>query len=460
MFKTKMILFRADSSSSIGTGHIMRDLVLAQKYAKKGAHIIFAVQDLEGNINNKIIDAGYELFVLKSNDKKELVQLIKKRDIDMLVIDHYGIDYKKEKYIKKRTNVKILSFDDTYEKHYCDILFNHNVGANKKKYEKLVPKKCKLKCGEKYTLLRDEFYKEKEKNYKKKQNCRTVFIAMGGADTANLNIKVLKVLEEFDNIRVKLVTTTANKHLKQVQKYCKNKKNISLYVNSNKIAKLMAKSDVAIITPSVTVNEVMFMKLPFIAIQTADNQKEIVTYLSKHHYHVLEKFNAKTLAFFFSLQKKQIICKNFEELSKREQKVVFTMRNDIRIRKWMYNSKPLLYKEHLSYLHSLKKRKDRSYFLVQNKKQPLGVVDLTNISQERKEAELGIYANPNLRGQGNTLMQIILDYATLILDLKKIYANVFSHNYKAIILYEKFGFKKVGIEKLDNKELVKMELII
>jgi len=30
----KTILFRADSSSSIGTGHIIRDLVLAQKYAK------------------------------------------------------------------------------------------------------------------------------------------------------------------------------------------------------------------------------------------------------------------------------------------------------------------------------------------------------------------------------------------------------------------------------------------
>jgi len=31
----KNILFRADSSSTIGIGHIMRDLVLAQKYAKK-----------------------------------------------------------------------------------------------------------------------------------------------------------------------------------------------------------------------------------------------------------------------------------------------------------------------------------------------------------------------------------------------------------------------------------------
>jgi len=32
--KTKTILFRADSSSSTGTGHIMRDLVLSKLYKK------------------------------------------------------------------------------------------------------------------------------------------------------------------------------------------------------------------------------------------------------------------------------------------------------------------------------------------------------------------------------------------------------------------------------------------
>ena len=154
---SKTILFRADSSSTIGTGHIMRDLVLATKY--KNADITFATQKLKGNINHKILKAGYKLKNLKSNSKKELVKLIKKLHIDLLVIDHYGIDYKKEKYIKEKTGVKILSFDDTYEKHHCDIVLNHNLGADKKRYKSLVPTTCKIKCGAKYTLLRDEFRK-------------------------------------------------------------------------------------------------------------------------------------------------------------------------------------------------------------------------------------------------------------------------------------------------------------
>jgi UDP-2,4-diacetamido-2,4,6-trideoxy-beta-L-altropyranose hydrolase/UDP-4-amino-4,6-dideoxy-N-acetyl-beta-L-altrosamine N-acetyltransferase len=460
MSKNKTILFRADSSSTIGTGHIMRDLVLAQKYAKKGAKIIFATQNLEGNINHKIVEAGYELVLLNSHDKKELVKLLKQYSVSMLVIDHYGIDAKYEKYLKTKTKVKILSFDDTYEKHHCDILLNHNVSAEKKRYKKLVPKHCKIKCGKKYTLLRDEFYKAKKKSYKKDTNHTTIFIAMGGADTANLNIKILKVLQKFDNICVNLVTTTANKHLQQLQNYCNKKDFVTLHVNSNKVAKLMAQSDMAIITPSVTVNEVMFMELPFIAIQTAENQKDIVKFLLKKHYNVLEKFDAKYLQFLLFLEQKHLVCKNFQLLSKKEKKIVFHIRNDIRIRKWMYNNEPLVYKEHLSYLKSLKKRDDRVYFLIEDKKQPLGVVDLTNISKEKKEAELGIYANPDLKGQGSVLMQTILEYASLVLGLQKIYAHVFSKNLKAIALYEKFGFKKTATQRLEKKKLVIMELVL
>jgi hypothetical protein len=57
------ILVRADSSSYIGTGHIMRDLVLAKQY--KNENIIFATQDLVGNINHQIIETGYKIELLK-----------------------------------------------------------------------------------------------------------------------------------------------------------------------------------------------------------------------------------------------------------------------------------------------------------------------------------------------------------------------------------------------------------
>jgi len=291
---SKNILFRADSSSFIGTGHIIRDLTFAKKY--KNDKITFATQNLDGNINYKIKEHGYKLKILTSNKLNELITLIKKLKIDLLVIDHYEITYKDEKKIKQETDVKILSFDDTYEKHHCDILLNHNMSANKKKYKTLVPKHCKLLCGKKYTILRDEFYKEKKKHHKKNKK-KNIFIAMGGTDHSNINIDILKTINSLNkrNLMVTLVSTTANKNLKALEKYCKHKSWIDLQINSNQIAKLMSKSDLCIVTPSVTVNEVCFLNKPLLAIKTAQNQIDIYNYLKKKNHPVLQKFNKKKL---------------------------------------------------------------------------------------------------------------------------------------------------------------------
>lgn len=295
------ILIRADSSNSIGTGHIMRDLVLAKQYKNK--NIIFATQDLVGNINHKIIEAGYKIELLKSNDFEELNDLIKKLNIDMVIIDNYDIDYNFEKKLKEdNSSLKFFVLDDTYEKHFCDILINHNISANEKRYKNLVPNNCELRCGSKYTLLRDEFLEaKKQKNsIKKDKKIKTIFVAMGGADHSNINIDILKVVNKIrkknkKNIKVNIVSTNANKNLEKLKNYCKNKKWINLYINSKQIAKLMSESDFAIVTPSVTVNEVYYLKLPIIAIKTADNQIDIYRYLKKKRFSVLKKFKINKL---------------------------------------------------------------------------------------------------------------------------------------------------------------------
>ncbi len=97
----------------------------------------------------------------------------------MLIIDHYGIDYNYKKELKaKNLKLKIMALDDTYEKQYCDILLNHNIYAKTEKYKDLVPKWCEIRCGEKFTLLRDEFLKEKEG--KREEKFMENFISYGG----------------------------------------------------------------------------------------------------------------------------------------------------------------------------------------------------------------------------------------------------------------------------------------
>jgi len=456
MSKFKNILFRADSSLTIGTGHIMRDLVLAKEF--QDATISFASQNLDGNINHKVLEAGYALELLDSNDVNEMIQLVTKLKIDFVVIDNYSIDYVFEKALKEKTGVSILAFDDTYEKHYCDILLNHNISADELRYKDLVPVTCKLRCGSKYTLLREEFL-EKLPQKKPSKNFN-VLIAMGGVDSKVLTVKILEVLSSFKNITIDIITTKANKNLENIQKFVLDKKNTVLHINSTEVAKLMHKSDFAILTPSVTVNEAYFMKLPFIAIQTEDNQQDMYEYLLKNNFSVLKKFDASQLhqKIKLILDKLSSQLINFTELTLDEKKMVLKWRNSESVKKWMYNRTEISLENHLKYINSLHSKNDRVYFLLKNAYEALGVVDLTEI-QNNRSAALGIYANPDLKGYGMLLMSKIIKYAFDELHIKTLYANVYIDNTKAIHLYEKFNFRTLGTTEDENGTLQNMELI-
>ncbi|WP_457596915.1 UDP-2,4-diacetamido-2,4,6-trideoxy-beta-L-altropyranose hydrolase, partial [Hydrogenimonas sp.] len=192
-----LVLFRADSSSTIGTGHIMRDLVLAKRDFAD-CRVVFATRELPGQIDHKIEAAGYEVVKLPDGEWKSFLKLVAKLRPQTIVIDHYGIGYEEERALKERfPDTTLMVLDDTYEKHHCDILLNHNVYADAKRYEGLVPERCELRCGEAYTLIREEFHRAKEEKRAKNDGTFRIFIAMGGADTAQLNRPILELLEHF-----------------------------------------------------------------------------------------------------------------------------------------------------------------------------------------------------------------------------------------------------------------------
>jgi spore coat polysaccharide biosynthesis predicted glycosyltransferase SpsG len=150
------VIIRADSSSTIGTGHIMRDLVLAER-AFADHRVVFVVRDLPGHIYHKVEAAGYSLAWLESDDIEALIALVKQEGARTVVIDHYGIDADRERQLKEATETTILAVDDTYARHHCDILLNPNFYADPARYKGLVPDGCTLRCGEKWLLVREAF---------------------------------------------------------------------------------------------------------------------------------------------------------------------------------------------------------------------------------------------------------------------------------------------------------------
>lgn len=271
-------LIRADSSSRIGIGHIMRDLVLAKRL---GGEIAFACMALEGSIIDQI---PYRVYTLSENTPEELITLIQTEGFERVVFDHYGIDADFEKRIKEQTGVEIISLDDTYQNHHCDILLNHNLYADPKKYASLVPSECILWCGSEHTLIREEFIAEKKIH---REKIYDLLIAMGGADAANQIGRILQSVSQ--DIDVAILTTTANAHLGSLKPYASAHPNIHLFVNASDVARIMNQSKKAILTPSTIVHEAIYMELPFAALQSAPNQDDMVEYLQTNGYNVMER---------------------------------------------------------------------------------------------------------------------------------------------------------------------------
>lgn len=268
------VLFRADSSSKIGYGHIKRDLVLAKNYDD----VSFACLELEGSLIESI---PYEVFILENDSIFELIALIKAEKFDLLVIDHYGISAEDEKLIKYETGVKILSFDDELKPHHCDILLNVNAYAKAKDYEGLVPKRCELRCGFSYALIREEFYAEVGK---KRAKIWDFLICMGAVDAKNLSAKIASELPMDKKI---LITTSgANAHIKRLSRFVKEHENVELLIDCENLAKLMNQSRKLIISASSLVNEALLLKAKFKAVYYAKNQKKLALWLSQKGYEV------------------------------------------------------------------------------------------------------------------------------------------------------------------------------
>ena len=148
---------------------------------------------------------------------------------------------------------------------------------------------------------------------------------------------------------------------------------------------------------------------------------------------------------------------NFIDLKPEEKEMILKWRNHPEIRMWMYNQDEIKLEEHLRFIESLKSRKDKLYFLVKKEEEFIGVIDFTQLV-EKKSVHMGIYSNPNLKGNGKILLNKIIDYSFNNLKVERIFSEGLMENEKAYILYKSFNFKDIFEKTINNKKVICMEL--
>jgi UDP-4-amino-4,6-dideoxy-N-acetyl-beta-L-altrosamine N-acetyltransferase len=151
-----------------------------------------------------------------------------------------------------------------------------------------------------------------------------------------------------------------------------------------------------------------------------------------------------------------IVFINFVELMDNEKLMVLNWRNNKNVRYWMCNPNTISKEDHFEFMAKLKNDKTKQYHLVFSEDHPIGVIYFISITT--KSAEIGIYANPDIRGVGYTLMSALIDYAYAQLNVTTLIATVFADNERAKHLYEKFDFTETERTSYNEREMIIMEL--
>lgn len=292
------VVFRVDSSSQIGSGHLMRCLTLAKRLVKeKEADVLFVMRDLDGNLINLVKDEKFHVAVLQKAkkdenlkgyaewltvtqeyDAEETIGIITKETVDLLVVDSYAIDIIWESMIRPYVK-KIMVIDDLANRsHDCDILLDQDYYLNlNERYVGLVPSKCKLLLGPQYALLRDEFMNVKSLLKIKDGNIKNIFIFFGGSDITNETAKAISAVRMFGkkDVSINVVVGQNNVHKEMIRNLCDKNDNINYFCQVSNISELMCKADIAIGAGGTTIWERCVVGLYSIVISIAENQDDI-----------------------------------------------------------------------------------------------------------------------------------------------------------------------------------------
>ena len=319
------ILFRVDASLTIGSGHVVRCLTIADALVNKNCHCHFACRPHAGNLIDWIAQRGHSVIQLPSlandqpsvgrsasetgkldehsrwlgtdplTDANETLRCISYLPtLDWMIIDHYGIDTRWQAVVSEASN-QIMVIDDLANRpHDCDLLLDQNDRPDlNSRYQGLTGSRCQTLLGPQFALLRPEFAAKRAQHDSDKvlesnlpQSTRpSVLVFFGGMDEHNVTSRVLAAIAD-QPIDVHVVLGGSNPHRDSVQMLSQQinaagSASVFVHVQVADMATLMSKTSLAIASGGTNTWERCCLGIPTATITVAANQVECTRHLAK-----------------------------------------------------------------------------------------------------------------------------------------------------------------------------------
>ena len=294
------IVFRADASSTIGTGHVMRCLALAQGVKRAGGKAIFVCRELPGHLCDEITARGFMVQRLPAGtpgtaqdgsdwpphaawlgtswqqdaeQTRAALELL--APVDWLVVDHYALDARWESALRPLTK-QLMAIDDLFDRpHDVDLLLNQNIlPGSSASYAGLLPSACRLLLGPRYALLQGRYRELRSRIPPRAGKIERVLVYFGGVDAANLTGRSLEALlvAGCGDLGVDVVLPVSGPHAESIRALAACLPGAHVHETLPSLAQLMANADLAIGAGGTTSWERLCLGLPALVVTLSDNQ--------------------------------------------------------------------------------------------------------------------------------------------------------------------------------------------
>ncbi|MED4585430.1 UDP-2,4-diacetamido-2,4,6-trideoxy-beta-L-altropyranose hydrolase [Brevibacillus choshinensis] len=284
------IVFRVDAGYQLGAGHVTRCVTLADELKARGHSVTFISRENPGHYCDFIQKSGYFVHRLRvaaqsetnslesitAIDAKTTRDIVKGKNIDWIVVDHYQLDASWAQEVRPFVK-RILVIDELANRPLeCDILVNQDVLDNlQKSYVHLLEKNTKLLLGTKYATLRPQFANARKSIRRRTGDVKSLLVGFGGSDSTNCTLKALEALRLFHpNIKpTHVIVGQNNIHKEPLEMLCGKEPSFLFHCQIENVANLMAQSDLAIGAGGTMIWERCCLGLPSFVITIADNQR-------------------------------------------------------------------------------------------------------------------------------------------------------------------------------------------
>lgn len=291
------VAFRVDSSASIGTGHHVRCMTLAESLRRRGAQLRFVCRDHEGSLIGALRERAIPVTVLpvsatsrapgdgsyaawlgstQAEDASLMIEALAGEEPDWLVVDHYALDSEWEQQVRPHVGQLMVIDDLANRPHQCELLLDQNYSLQgEERYAGLVPGSCKLLTGPRYALLRPDYSEHRRKIRPRDGRVSKILVFFGGSDPANMTGKAIASLcaPQLKHLEVDVVIGANHRDRHLLEKQAEERPHTRIHGPRPHLADLMASADLAIGAGGATIWERMCLGLPSIVVSIAENQR-------------------------------------------------------------------------------------------------------------------------------------------------------------------------------------------